>query len=54
MPIFLRGCETDIHMEIWLRVNIFDLCKSSYFTYMKEKNTKSGVIRSDVIRRVMS
>ena len=29
-------------MEIWLRLNCFDLCKSSYFTYMKKNNTKSG------------
>ena len=47
MPMFQTGCETEIHTEIWLTVNCFDLCKNSDFTYMK--NTKS-----DVIRRVMS
>ena len=28
------GCEIEMH--IWLRVNCFDLCKSSYFTCMKK------------------
>ena len=37
MSMFLTGCETDMHIwEIWLRVNCLDLCKSSYFTYVKK------------------
>ena len=43
-PDWLR--DRNAHMKIWPRVNCFDLCKSSYFTYMKNM--------SDVIRRVMS
>ena len=47
MPMFLTGCDRNAHMKIWLRVNCFDLCKSSYFTYMKKTH------KIDVIRRMM-
>ena len=47
MPMFLTGCETEMHMGKQLRVNCFDLCKGSYFTCMK-------ITKSDVIWRTVS
>ena len=42
MPMFLTGCQDrNAHMEIWLRVNCFDFCKSSFLTCMNlKKNFK--------------
>ena len=43
-------------MEIWQRVDCFDLSKSSYFTYMKKYkewcHKESDVIRQFVVRIV--
>ena len=41
-------------MEIWPRVNCFDLCKNSYFTCIKKKKkTKNDVIRLFEVRIVI-
>ena len=41
-----------LHIELWLRINCFNLCKSSYFTY--RKYTKSGPKEGDVIRQFIA
>ena len=37
LPMFLTGCEKEMqsYMEIWLKVNCFDLFKSRDFIYIK-------------------